>query len=148
MDWLGIGVFIIGIALFVLVIVLIKPLMKLANVLSSVQQSTDRLPKILDENGKEAHIALQQVNTTLENVNEQIHAVHPFFEIVEDAGLASRQVSAKWLQKSTDFKENAIEAKTFTSKQNYAGFYGFLSFIFYLSQNKEILNEVKQQKNK
>ena len=65
MDWLGIGVFIIGIALFVLVIILIKPLMKLANVLSSVQQSTDRLPKILDENGKEAHIALQQVNICL-----------------------------------------------------------------------------------
>ncbi len=148
MDWLGIGVFIIGIALFVLVIILIKPLMKLANVLSSVQQSTDRLPKILDENGKEAHIALQQVNMTLENVNEQIHAVHPFFEIIEDVGLASRQVSAKWLQKSTDFKENAIEARTFTAKQNYAGLYGFLSFIFYLSQNKEILNEVKQQKNK
>lgn len=148
MDWLGIGVFIIGIALFILVIILIKPLLKLSTVLSSVQQTTDRLPKVLDDNAKEANIAFKQVNETLENVNEQIHAVHPFFEIVEDAGLAARQVSSKWLKKSAALKENTAEAHTFTEEQKYTGFYGFLSFIFYLTQNKDVLAKVEQLKNK
>lgn len=148
MDWLGIGVFIIGIALFVLVIVLIKPLLKLATVLSSVQQTTDRIPKLLDDNAKEAHTAFKNVNKTLENVNEQIGAVHPFFEIIEDAGLASRQATAKWLHKTTAFKNNTSEAEAFTEDKKYAGLYGILSFIFYLSQNKEALTDVSKQLKK
>lgn len=148
MDWLGIGVFIIGIALFVLVIVLIKPLLKLATVLNSVQQTTDRIPKLLDDNAKEAHTAFKNVNKTLETVNEQIGAVHPFFEIIKDAGLASRQVTAKWLHKTTAFKDNTSEAEVFTKDKKYTGLYGILSFIFYLSQNKEALTEVSKQLKK
>lgn len=147
MDWLGIGVLIIGIALFVLVIVLIKPLLKLATVLNSVQKSTDRLPKILDDSAKNVHTTFQNVNKTLENVNEQVNAVHPLFQIVEDAGQASREVTSKFLNKSTAFKENTVEAKAFAEENKYGGLYGILSFIFYLSQNKdEITNASKQLK--
>lgn len=144
MDWLGIGVLIIGIALFILVLILIKPLVKLASVLSSLQQTTDRIPKILDENAKEAHTALQNVNKTLENVNEQIGAVHPFFKIIEDVGLASRQVTTKWFQKATALKETTAEAEVIAEDKKYAGLYGMLSFVFYLSQNKEALSNASK----
>lgn len=148
MDWLGIGVLIIGIALFILVIVLIKPLLKLATVLSSVQKTTDRLPKILDDSATDVHKTFQNVNKTIENVNEQVHAVHPLFQIVEDAGIASRQVSSKFLNKSTAFKENTVEAQAFSEDKQYGGLYGILSFIFYLSQNKEALTDASKQLKK
>lgn len=139
MDWLGIGVLIIGIALLILVVVLIKPLAKLATVLDSVHKTTDRLPKIVDDNAAQAHTALKNVNITLENVNQQINAVHPLFNIVEDAGLASRQLSLKWLNQATAIKTETSEAQAFTNRQNYEGLYGVLSFAFFLFQNKDIL---------
>lgn len=148
MDWLGIGVLIIGIALLVLVLVLIKPLLKLATVLSSVQKTTDRLPKVLDDSATDVHITFQNVNKTIENVNEQVHAVHPLFQIVEDAGIASRQVSSKFLKKSTAFKENTAEAQAFSADKQYGGLYGILSFIFYLSQNKDALTDASKQLKK
>lgn len=148
MDWLGIGVLVMGIALLVFVIVLIKPLLKLATVLNSVQKSTDRLPNILDDSATDVHTTFQNVNKTLENVNEQINAVHPLFQIVEDAGLASRQVSSKFLNKSTVFKENTVEAQAFTEENKYGGLYGILSFIFYLSQNKDEMTKMGKQLKK
>lgn len=152
MDWLGIGVLVIGLALLILVIVLISPLAKLATVLDSVKKSTDRIPKIMDDNAQEAHKALQNVNVTLENVNQQINAVHPLFHIVEDAGLASRQISSKWLDKTTSLKEQSTEAQAFAERQKYEGLYGVLSFAFYLFQNKDYLTtatkEIKEEFNK
>ena len=44
MDWLGIGVLLLGIAFFVLVIFLIKPLKKLFNVLENMEETTNQLP--------------------------------------------------------------------------------------------------------
>ncbi len=148
MDWLGIGVLVIGVAFLILVIVLISPLAKLATVLDSVKKSTDRIPKIMDDNSKEAHTALKNVNVTLENVNQQINAVHPLFNIVEDAGLASREVSLKWLDKSTALKEQSTQAQAFTERQKYEGLYGVLSFAFYLFQNKEDLKEASENLKK
>lgn len=144
MDWLGIGVLIIGIAVLILVFVLISPLAKLATVLDSVHKTTDRVPKILDDNAAEVHTALKNVNTTLENVNQQINAVHPLFNIVEDAGLAARQISLKWVNKATALKEEASEAQAFTERQKYEGLYGLLSFGFYLFQNKDGLTKTTE----
>src|SRR5690606_18606955 len=102
MDWLGGGVFIIGLAFLVLVSILVKPLSKLSAVLESTQQTTDRLPKLLDDGATQAHEAFQQVNTTLENVNQQIHTVQPLFQIIGDVGQTSRQYTLKWLDNSDD----------------------------------------------
>lgn len=144
MDWLGIGVLIIGIALLVLVIALIKPLLKLSTFLQSLQKSTDRLPKILDDTASDVHMTFQNVNETLENVNEQVNATHPLFKVLEDAGLASRQLSLKFLNKSTTLKENTREAEAFSANHKYGGLYGILSFVFYLSQNKEVLTDASK----
>lgn len=149
MDWLGIGVLVIGIALLIFVIILISPLAKLATVLDSVKKSTDRIPKIMDDNAQEAHKALKNVNLTLENVNQQMNAVHPLFHIIEDASLASRQVSSKWLDKTTALKEQSNEAQAFTERQKYEGLYGVLSFAFYLFQNKDgLLKATEDLKDK
>lgn len=140
MDWLGIGVFIIGITLFVLVIILISPLLKLAKLLESVRQSTDTLPKIVDKNAKEAHTALINVNELLVNVNQKMTAIHPIFEMIQDAGLASKRISAKWLHKA--------DVELLTDASNPAGLNRFVSFIFYLAQNKDALQETSKELKK
>lgn len=148
MDWLGIGVLIIGIALLILVIVLIKPLMKLSTVLDSARQTTDRLPKLLDDGATQANDAFQQVNITLENVNRQMNTVHPLFQVIGDAGEASRQLSLQWLNKTATHKESSTETHALSNRKKYEGLYGVLSFIFYLSQKREELVKTGKQLNK
>lgn len=144
MDWLGIGVLIIGVALLILVFVLISPLAKLSTILDGVRKSTEKIPEILDDNATEAHTVLKNVNVTLENVNKQINAVHPLFRIVEDVGLAAREVSLKWLNKTNTLKEQSSETQSLTEHQTYKGLYGVLSFIFYLFRNKEGLTKATE----
>ena len=141
MDWLGIGVLIIGVAFSALVIILIKPLSRLTDVLEGVEQTTDRLPKVLDDNANQAHEVFQNVNITLANVNEQVQSVNPVLHIVRDAGQASQQLTAVALEKTLELKKNTSEAKEFTTRKRYQGFYGIVSFFFYLIQNKKALKE-------
>lgn len=70
MDWLGIGVLIIGIAFAILVIYLLKPIKKLASVLGSLQQTTDRLPKVLDDVTSQATTVLQAIRHSLTSINK------------------------------------------------------------------------------
>ncbi len=141
MDWIGIGVLIIGVAFSALVIVLIKPLRKLTDVLKGVEQTTERLPKVLDDSATQAHEVFQNVNATLVNVNEQVQSVNPVLHIVKDAGEASQQLTAVALEKTLELKKNTTEAKEFTDRKRYQGFYGIVSFFFYLFQNKKDLKE-------
>lgn len=145
MDWLVIGVLIIGIALLILVLILIKPLMKLATVLESARQTTDRLPKMLDDGATQAHDTFKQVNTTLENVNQQMNTMHPFFQVIGDASEAARQVSLQWLNKTAALKENTTEEQSVSSRKKYEGLYGVLSFVFYLSQKSDALKNFSKQ---
>lgn len=142
---LGIGVILIGVALLILAIVLIKPLSKLADVLGDVKTTTEALPEIVDNTATEAHTALKNVNTALENVNAQITTVNPFLHIVEDVGHASRNATANWLTKSTQFKATTEDAKEFGEEKKFQGLYGLLSFFFYLSQNKDALMNASKQ---
>lgn len=137
MDWLGIGVLIIGIAFSVLVIILIKPLRKITDVLEGVEQTTNKLPKVLDDSANQAHIAFQNVNNTLVNVNEQVQSVNPVLQIVKEAGEASQQLTAAAVEKTMTLKKKTSEAKEFTDRKKYQGFYGILSFFYYLSENKK-----------
>lgn len=141
MDWLGIGVLIIGIALLVLVFLLIKPLTKLATVLDSVQETTDRLPAMLEETSKQTAEVFQKGNEALANANHQIAGITPLFRIVREAGEASRQLSSLALDKTMALKKNTSEAKTFAQRQRLQGFYGILSLFFYLFQKRK---DIKQ----
>ena len=137
MDWLGIGVLIIGIAFAILVIVLMKPISKLSNVLGSVQVSTDRLPEQVDTLVKQVTGALHTYNSTIENVNNQVHEISPVFQIVGDAGEASRAFTSSALSKVTTLKQRTGTAKNFSTNEKYEGIYGLVSFIFFMSQRKK-----------
>lgn len=141
MDWLGIGVLIIGIAFLILVFVLIKPLMKLTTVLESLQITTDQLPTILTDVTGQATEVFKKGNETLVNVNNQVKEINPLFQIVNDAGEASRDFSEMALEKTFTLKKKTSEAKEFTQRKRFQGLYGLLAFVYYLSQRKEIIKE-------
>ncbi len=141
MDWLGIGVLIIGIAFAVLVIFLLKPISTLSDVLKSLQQTTDRLPEVLDDVTTQASTVLQTSNATLGNVNEQVSEISPLFHIVGDAGKAAEKLTAAALNKTTTLKQQTDDAKKFVKHEKYEGVYGLLSFLFYLSQKRQEIQE-------
>jgi len=141
MDWLGIGVLIIGIAFMILVFILIKPLMKLTTVLESLQKTTDQIPTMLTDITGQATEVFQKGNATLVNVNKQVKEINPIFQIVNDAGEASRDFSEMALEKTFALKKNTSEAKVFSQKKRVKGLYGLLAFVYYLTQRKEIIKE-------
>lgn len=142
MDWLGIGVLIIGIAFAGLTFLLIKPLRKLSETLDGVKQTTDRLPQVVDDLSKQTSEVMQSSNATIENVNEQVKEVSPFFHIIGDTGEASRKLTVSLLKKTNAFQTKTDDAFNFTKREQYEGIYGILSFIFFLSQRRNQMKEV------
>lgn len=147
MDWLGIGVLIIGIAFAVLVIYLLKPIKKLASVLGSLQQTTDRLPKVLDDVTSQATTVLQASNTTLANVNQQVTDISPVFHIIGEVGKEAEKFTSAALDKTTSLKQQTTGAKEFVTSKKYEGIFGLLSFLFFLSQKRHEISEKMPKTN-
>jgi len=141
MDWLGIGVLIIGITFAILVIILVKPINKLTSVLGSLQQTTDRLPKVLDDVSSQATTVLEASNATLGNVNKQVSEISPLFHIVGDAGKEAEKFTSAALDKTTTLKQQTTSAKEFVSSKKYEGIFGLLSFLFFLSQKRQEISD-------
>lgn len=139
MDWLGIGVLIIGIAFAVLTFLLIKPIRKLSETLDGVKQVSDRLPQLVDELSSQTVEVMQSSNATIANVNEQVKEISPLFHIVGDTGEATRQLTLSALGKTNTLKSKTSDASEFTKREKYEGIYGILSFIFFLSERKNHL---------
>ncbi|WOV88940.1 DUF948 domain-containing protein [Sporosarcina oncorhynchi] len=145
MDWMGIGVLVIGIAFAVLVIILIKPVRKLGDVLEGVEKTTNKLPDMLDDLTKQTSEVMHSGNSTIRNVNGHIQKLNPLFEIVEDTGQATRQLTLSALEKTNTLKAQTSSAATFTRKEKYEGIYGIISFIFFLSQRKKEIKKVTEE---
>ncbi|MBD7909476.1 DUF948 domain-containing protein [Sporosarcina gallistercoris] len=144
MDWMGIGVLVIGIAFAVLVVILIKPLKNLGDVMENLKQTTEKLPNVVDDVTGQAQLVLNTSNETIGNVNQQVHEITPLFKIVGDTGEAARSLTQSALTKTNTLKENTANAANLTRRERYQGLYGFLSFLFYLQQNqKELKTETK-----
>ena len=142
MDWLGIGVLIIGVALLILVFFLIKPLNKLTGILENLQQTTENLPSTLTEVTGQATTVLHTGNETIENVNKQVKEFQPLFQIVGDVGEASQQLTATALEKTISLKQNTSAANEFSHRKQYEGLFGLISVLFYLSEKKKDIKNV------
>lgn len=144
MLWLGIGVLIIGVAFFALVILLIKPLKKLADVLSSLQKTTDELPANVNEITTQTKEAITAGKDTLRQVNEQIQELSPIFQIAGNAGRATNQLSASMVDAVMHMKTNTTEANAFTKRNKLEGFYGALTLGYFLFQKSR---EYRKERN-
>lgn len=141
MDWLDLGILIIGVAFLLLVIVLIKPLSKLAILLTSVQKTTDHLPEKVSNITTEATTVLKTSNETIAGVHQKMNDMNPVFHIIRDVGEASRQLTSTAVEKTIAFKQQTSDAKDFTDRKKYEGLYGLLSLLFYFSQKKDALKQ-------
>ncbi|MBO0589289.1 DUF948 domain-containing protein [Sporosarcina sp. E16_8] len=141
MDWLGIGVLIIGIVFAILVIILLKPINKLASLLDSLQQTTDRLPEVLDDVSSQASTVLQSSNATLGNVNGQVREISPLFHVIGDAGKEAEKFTSAVLVKTATLKQQTVGAKEFVTSKKYEGLFGLLSFLFFLFQKRQEISD-------
>ncbi|MFC2949234.1 DUF948 domain-containing protein [Virgibacillus sediminis] len=136
MDWLGIGVIIIGIALLVLVILLIKPLNKLSGVLENLQKTTDDLPETVTNLTAQTKEALSTSTDTLHHVNNQVKELSPIFYIVGDAGRATNQLSNSMVNAVTKMESKTQDASNLSYRKNLEGIYGALTLGYILFQKR------------
>lgn len=132
MLWIGIGILIIGLALLILSIVLIKPLFKLAGVLGSVQKTTDALPQHLGDLTSQATNAITTGTDTLHKVNSQIEKLTPLFTMVGDVGRATNKLSSS-ISKKVNKVDGTMEDRPSVTLE---GFYGLIALIYLLFKKK------------
>ncbi|WP_226581965.1 DUF948 domain-containing protein [Halobacillus litoralis] len=144
MDYLGIGVLIIGIAFAIVSIFLIKALNNLAGVLSGVQTTVDQLPDQLDTVIKETSGVLHTSNETLADVNEKMKAISPLFYIVGDIGESSRKLTSSLVDMTQSLKETTHEGEQKINEEGWRGIYGAIAMTYYFSQKRKALKSAAQ----
>ncbi|ASK61583.1 general stress protein [Virgibacillus phasianinus] len=137
MDWLGIGVLIIGIAFAVLVLILIKPLNNLGNMLFSITKTTDELPQNINVIIDQTKGTLATSRETLASVNDQVKELSPLFYIVGDVGRSTQKLSSKLVDVSESMKSNTESGKNFIDRHDLEGLYGVLTLGYYLAQKRK-----------
>ncbi|TGB02882.1 DUF948 domain-containing protein [Halobacillus salinus] len=145
MDWLGIGVFIIGIAFAIVSIFLIKALNNLANVLKGVTKTVDQLPGQLDSVMSETSNVLHNSNDTLADVNEKIRALSPLFYIVGDIGESSRKLTSSLVDMTYSMKSTTREGEQRVNEEGWRGIYGALALTYYFVQKRSALKTVQMK---
>ncbi|MGI8313709.1 DUF948 domain-containing protein [Halobacillus mangrovi] len=143
MDYLGIGVLIIGIAFAIVSIFLIKALNNLANVLGGVRKTVDQLPDQLDSVMKETSNVLHNSNDTLSDVNEKIRALSPLFYIVGDIGESSRKLTSSLVDVTYSFKQGTHEGEKKINEEGWRGIYGALALSYYLMKRRKALKSIQ-----
>lgn len=140
MLWVGIGLIIIGIAFFGLVILLVKPLNKLAGVFDGLQKTTDDLPQNINEMTTEVKEAIVSGKDMLHEVNEQLKELSPVLHIVGDAGRATNHLSSSMVDAVMKLETSTTEASAFTQRNKLEGLYGALTLGYFIFQKGKAFN--------
>ncbi|TFJ91726.1 DUF948 domain-containing protein [Lentibacillus salicampi] len=92
MDWAGLGVIIIGLALLGGVFLLIKPLRNLTVILAGLQNTTNDLPNQVAEVTADLKGTLSSANSAIKQLNEQLSKLTPIFRIIGNIGTSLQQL--------------------------------------------------------
>ncbi|MYL34566.1 DUF948 domain-containing protein [Pontibacillus yanchengensis] len=145
MDFVGIGVLLIGIAFVILAIFLSRTLNRLSSVLKGVDQTVEKLPNQLDEVMKETGQLIHNSNDTLADVNKKIAALSPLFYIVGDIGESSRKLSSSLADATNSMKKDTKEGRETADRSDLNGLYGALALGYYFTQKRKTLKEMAQE---
>ncbi|MFC7063054.1 DUF948 domain-containing protein [Halobacillus seohaensis] len=148
MDYLGIGVLIIGIAFAVLSIFLMKTLNNLANVLKGVDRTVEKLPEQLDGVMSQTSEVLHTSNDTLVDVNEKIRALSPLFYIVGDIGESSRRLTSSLVDMTSSMKKSTSTGEEKVKEKDASGLYGAVALGYFLTQKRKAVKEAAATGNK
>ncbi|SDN79927.1 DUF948 domain-containing protein [Alkalicoccus daliensis] len=144
MDWLGIGVFILAIAIFVGVLLLIPVLKKLTDTLGNTADTVSTLNKSLGEITSETTLILYNTNETLVDVNDKIGKLNPLFDIIHDTGEAAHHLTGTLASYTSVKHDRAESGISFIDRKNLEGIMRGAAFIYYLRQVKKESDRVSQ----
>ncbi|WP_164670714.1 DUF948 domain-containing protein [Virgibacillus doumboii] len=136
MDWLGIGVLIIGLALLGLVVLLVKPLKNLTSVIASLQKTTDPLPQQIADVTGTLKSTLSNVNDTLHSVNKQMNRLGPILAIVGNIMETAGKLSSTLVNISGDMSDKA-EKDSVVKQKNLEWIYGAAALGYCIFQRKK-----------
>ncbi|GGJ98589.1 hypothetical protein GCM10007063_21120 [Lentibacillus kapialis] len=135
MDWVGIGVIIIGLALLGLVFLLIKPLQNLTKVLAGVQKTTDNLPNQVADMITDLKTALSSANDTVKHLNEQLGKLAPIFQIIGNIGKSLEHLFNSMAKINDDMKHKTDNAMM--ERYHLEGIYGVMALGYGLYQKNK-----------
>ena len=139
MDLTGIGVLLIGISFLLLAIFFARVLNNIASVLNGVDKTIEQLPRQLDGILSETGNLIHNSNDTLEDVNEKLGTLTPFFHIVGDVGESTRKLSSALVNVSTSATNRKTSADEEIQNKRLGGIYGSTALGYYLfGRRKEI----------
>ncbi|WP_010529090.1 DUF948 domain-containing protein [Lentibacillus jeotgali] len=139
MDWVGLGVIIIGLAMLGLVFVLIKPLKNLAEVLAGVQKTTNKLPGQVADIITNLKTTLSSANDTIKQLNEQLGKLVPIFQVIGNIG-KSLQHLFSIMTKINDEMQRKTE-NTMMERYHLEGIYGVMALGYGIYQRKTQANK-------
>ncbi|GEM_PF-1608847 len=137
MDWLGIGVLVIGVALFLGVLFLRPVLQRLADTLNNTAETVSTLNKSVGEITNETSLILYNTNETLVDLNKKIGKLNPLFDIVHDTGQAAHHLTATMAGFTSVKHDRATAALNYIDKKDLEGIMRGAAFIYYLRQVKK-----------
>ncbi|WP_077324005.1 DUF948 domain-containing protein [Virgibacillus siamensis] len=136
MDWIGIGVIIIGLALLALVAFLIKPLKNLTEVFANLQKTTDELPDQIADITTETANAISEGRNAIKQVNSQMEVLKPLFRLIGNIVYAVNGLTSSIVQVNATMKEKA-EKGSAIERYNLEWIYGIMTIGYCFVQRKK-----------
>ncbi|CAM3950368.1 DUF948 domain-containing protein [Alkalicoccus chagannorensis] len=145
MDWLGIGVLVFAIAIFIGVLFLKPVLDKLAATLDNTAETVSTVNKSLGDITSETSLILYNTNETLVDVNDKIAKLNPLFSIIHDTGEAAHHLTAT-MASYTSVKHDRAEAGiNYINAKDLEGIMRGAAFVYYLRQVKKQSDQIATQ---
>ncbi|GAA0597272.1 hypothetical protein GCM10009001_11840 [Virgibacillus siamensis] len=139
MDWIGIGVIIIGLAFLALVVFLIKPLKNLTELFASLQKTTDELPNQVADITSETTSAISAGKDALKQVNNQMNELSPLFQLIGDMGTTTRGLSSSLIKVNATMREQ-LETDSVIKRNNLEWIYGIMTLGYCIFQRQKTTN--------
>ncbi|WP_174615436.1 DUF948 domain-containing protein [Virgibacillus ihumii] len=139
MDWIGIGVIIIGLAFLGLVFFLIKPLKNLTELFASLQKTTDELPDQVADITSETTSAISAGRDAINQVNKQMNELSPLFQLIGDMGNTTRGLSSSLIKVNTTMREK-LENDSAIKRNNLEWIYGIMTLGYCIFQRNKASN--------
>ncbi|QKS70458.1 DUF948 domain-containing protein [Paenalkalicoccus suaedae] len=137
MDWLGIGVLVIAIALLLAVIFLRPVFVNLAKTLDNTAETVSTLNKSLGEITSETTVILYNTNETLVDVNDKIAKLNPLFTIIHDTGQAAHSLTSSLAHYTANRASKADAGTDYVDAKNFEGIMRGAAFVYYLRNAKK-----------
>ncbi|GEL08607.1 DUF948 domain-containing protein [Salisediminibacterium halotolerans] len=134
MDWLGIGVFILGLAFAGLVVILIPVMKKLTATLGNTADTVSTVNKSVGEMTGEITVILHNANETLTDVHGKMEKVNPVFDIIHDTGQAAHHLTSTLVRFTGQKTDKAKEGADAIDRSQLEGLLRGAAFFYYLKQ--------------